>query len=123
MSSNKRIPRSRSRTAKDLANNGKVAPAHLTAKARARHLAEEVRRLEVAIVATNRLSREHRVRNHNILPALDRAESKRGFSALTHAQKRSRRHRFYLQVAQFSVSSCLVLGAGAWLYKLWQSLQ
>lgn len=123
MSDNKRIRRSRSRTAKDLANAGKVAPAHLTSKARARHLADEVRRLEVAIVATQRLSREHRIRNHNVLPSLDRAEAKRGFSALTHAQKRSRRHRFYLQVAQFAVSSSLVLGAGAWLYKLYQSLQ
>jgi hypothetical protein len=123
MSDNKRIRRSRSRTAKDLANSVKIAPAHLTAKARARHLADEVRRLEVAIVATNRLAREHRVRNANILPPLERAKSSRGFSALTHAQKRSRRHRFYLQVAQFAVSSSLVLGAGAWLYKLWQSLQ
>ncbi len=123
MSDNKRIRRKPSRSAKDLANTGKIAPAHLTAKAKARHLADEVRRLEVAIVSTQRLAREHRVRNHNVLPALDRTEAKRGFSALTHAQKRSRRHRFYLQVAQFAVSSCLVAGAGAWLYKLWQSLQ
>ena len=123
MAANKYVPRNRARSAKDLANAEKTAPAHVTAKARARQLADEVHRLEVAIVATTRLAREHRVRNANILPALESHGRQRGFAALTHGQKRTRRHRFYLQSAQFIVTSCLVAGAGAWLFKLWQSLQ
>lgn len=123
MADNKRIRRPRARSAKDLTNAGKIAPSHVTAKARARQLAEEVRRLEVAIVATDRLAREHRVRNANMLPALDRGSRPSRLTALTHAQKRSRRRRLYLQAAQFAVTSSLVAGAGAWLFKLWQSLQ
>lgn len=123
MATNKRIS-SRSQSARDLVNEPKLAPRAKTAKTKARDLASEIHRLEVEIVATQRLAREHRVRNHNMLPALerDRGPARRGFSALTHAQKRTRRHRFYLQAAQFAVTSCLVVGAGAWLYKLWQTV-
>jgi hypothetical protein len=123
MAGNKRISSSRSRSAKDLANEGKPIASRLTAEARARQLANEVHRLEVEIVASQRLAREHRARNVNILPAPERSGRPRGFASLTHAQKRSRRHRFYLQGAQFLVTTCLVAGAGAWLYKLWLSLQ
>ena len=124
MADNRRISRSRSNTAKDLARAEKAAPTPRNAQARARELASEVHRLEVEIVATTRLAREHRVRNADTLPALDRrSSSARGIAALTLAQKRSRRHRFYLQTAQFAITSCLLAGAAAWLFKLWQSLQ
>jgi len=121
MATNKRI-RSSSRSARDLVNEPKTAPRAQTAKARARDLASEIHRLEVEIVATQRLAREHRTRTRDMLPALDRGPAPRGFGALTHSQKRTRRHRFYLQAAQFAVTSCLVVGAGAWLYKLWLTL-
>ena len=123
MATNKRI-RSRSRSARELANEPKLAPRAQSGRDRARNLASEIHRLEVEIVATQRLAREHRARNHNMLPALDRERSSapRGFGALTHSQKRTRRHRIYLQAAQFAVTSCLVVGAGAWLYKLWLTL-
>jgi hypothetical protein len=123
MPGNKRMPRSRARSARDLANEGKAAPSRrLTAQERARQLANEVHRLEVEIVATQRMAREHRARNVNTLPAPERQSGPRSF-ALTHSQKRSRRYRFYLQSAQFLITACLVAGAGAWLYKLWQSVQ
>ncbi len=94
----------------------------MSPEARARKLADEVHRLEVEIVATQRMAHEHRARNVNTLPAPERQSGPRSF-ALTHSQKRSRRYRFYLQGAQFLVTACLVAGAGAWLYKLWQSMQ
>ncbi len=95
MAANKRL-RSRSHTVRDLVNEPKTAPRSQTAKARARDLASEIHRLEVEIVATNRLAREHRARTRDMLPALERGHTPRGFAALTHSQKRTRRHRFYL---------------------------
>lgn len=121
MAANKRL-RSRSRTVRELVNEPKTAPRSQSAKARARDLASEIHRLEVEIVATNRLAREHRARTRDMLPALERGHRPTGFAALTHSQKRTRRHRFYLQAAQFAVTSCLVMGAGAWLYKFWLTL-
>ena len=107
MPSNKRIRKS-PRTAKSLAATTKPAPL------KADDLKRAVHRLEVEIVSARRLGHEELW--HDSSPA--RGARQR----LTHAQARRRRARWMMQVATFLTSTCLLAGAGAWLYRFWQNV-
>ena len=115
MAGNKRIRRSSARTAKALAQETPIL--------NPRDLKKQVHRLEVEIAATPRMSLEHLKKFGDMLPPPDSMRRRTPIASaarLTHAQALKRRQQLWLGFAQFLVSSVLLAGAAAWVYKLWQ---
>lgn len=116
MPSNKRIRKSSARSTKDLVAQTKPVPL------RADQLRKAMHRLEVEIVAAGRDVSERRQRGGTSSQSSARSGGYGVQQRLTYAQARERRSRFALQAAMFLTSTCLVAGAGAWLYRFWQSV-
>jgi hypothetical protein len=115
MPANKRIRKSSARTTKDLVAQTKPVPM------RADELKKAMHRLEVEIVAAGHAASERR-HGGAFSQSSARAKGCGVQQRLTYAQARERRSRFALQAAMFLTSTCLVAGAGAWLYRFWQSV-
>ena len=117
-STNRRISRPRSRTAKALA---KSEPAPKSVQ----ELTKMVNRLEVDIAATSRLAFEEKRRRGDTLPPpegmMRRARPIAKQTRLMYQQERSRRRKQMLQAAMFLTTLVLFAGAAAWVYKLWQA--
>src|SRR4051812_1716292 len=115
MSANKRIRKS-PRTAKSLVAETRTAPL--------KHddLRKAVHRLEVEIVSARRLADGHHGRDPGPSQVMKGSRSYGVQQRLTHAQARRRRARWMMQVGMFLTSTCLLAGAGAWLYRFWQSV-
>jgi hypothetical protein len=116
MPANKRIRKSPARTTKALVAETTAAPL------RASDLKKAVHRLEVEIASAGRIASEHRHRGTSALSSPARAKGYGVQQRLTHAQTRKRRARWLMQTAMFLTSTCLVAGAGAWLFRLWQEM-
>lgn len=114
MPANKRIRRSSARTTKDLVAETK--PMKVDDLKKAMH------RLEVEIVAAGRAASERRQREGASSLTSGRSKGYGVQQRLTYAQERERRSRFALHAAMFLTTTCLVAGAGAWLYRLWQGV-
>lgn len=114
MSANKRIKRAPSRSAKSLI--GETAPR------RALDLKQQVHRLEVEIAAAAHHSAEYKQQRGGYSYRGSHAKSVGVQQRLTHSQARKRQTRWIMQVAMFFTSTCLLAGAGAWLYRFWQSV-
>jgi hypothetical protein len=114
MPANKRIRKS-PRTAKSLVAETKPAPL------KADDLKRAVHRLEVEIVSARRLADgETSHARSSSTPVRGRGYGVQ--QRLTHAQARRRRARWMMQAGMFLTSTCLLAGAGAWLYRFWQSV-
>ena len=111
MPSNKRIRRKPARSTRELVAETAPAPK------RAADLRKAVHRLEVEIATAGRLASESR--GGSSTRQLGYASQQR----LTHAQARQRRARWMMQAAMFLTSTCLLAGAGAWLYRFWLSVR
>ena len=116
MPSNKRIRKSPARTTKALVAETKPVPM------RADDLKKAMHRLEVEIVAAGRDASERRHRDGSFSPSSTHAKGYGVQQRLTYAQARERRSRWVMQAAMFLTSTCLLAGAGAWLYRFWQSV-
>jgi hypothetical protein len=122
MSTNKRINNPRAKSAKDMLSEGKgrsVKPKSL--KAKAEDLEKTLHRLEVEIAATSRLAHEKKIKNRNFVPPPERSGFARSAGRKTHAQKLEQRRKLLIQVAEFSFTALLFVGACAWLYQWWLS--
>ena len=115
MSANKRIRKSPDRTARALVAETKSAPR------RADDLKKEVHRLEVEIATAGRVASERR-HGGSFSASSARAKGYGVQQRLTYSQARKRRARWVMQVAMFLTSTCLLAGAGAWLYRFWQEM-
>lgn len=114
MPANKRIKKSPARSAKALI--GETAPR------RAFELKKEVHRLEVEIATAAHHAAEYRRQPGGFS---SRPAQARGYGVqqrLTHSQTRKHQTRWAMQVAMFLTSTCLLAGAGAWLFRFWQSV-
>ena len=114
MSANKRIRKSPARNAKDLI--GETAPR------RALDLKKEVHRLEVEIAAAANFAADHRQHRGAYSPKSAQARGYGVQPRLIRSQARKHQARWVMQVAMFLTSTCLLAGAGAWLYRFWLSV-
>lgn len=116
MPANKRIRKSPARTSKALVAETRPGPL------RADDLKKAVHRLEVEIVSAGHAASKQRHRGASVPLSSSRAKGYGVQQRLTHAQARKRRARWLMQTAMFLTSTCLVAGAGAWLYRFWQEV-
>ncbi len=114
MSANKRIKKSSSRSAKDLI--GETAPRRVL------DLKQQVHRLEVEIATAAHYAAAHKQHRGGFSSKSAHTKGYGVQQRFTHSQARKHQARWVMQVAMFLTSTCLLAGAGAWLYRLWLSV-